>query len=208
MLRMPMMIFNETVVAGTVLFRTSLLKGALSPPLRQSRTTSCAAIERFGSTAGRVLTPRSSHPELPLSVGSGRVKRPDLPVRAMSRVKSSRGSAGLFRRSACRYREPVRTVAIELARSSPSRRGTRRMRAGLLCRLSGWLALDVNRSAFMNGPSTYDARLLLLENPTPRARTYADRPSELSREVTLVGEAALCGHIGERQPVIAQLFLG
>jgi hypothetical protein len=71
-----------------------------------------------------------------------------------------------------------------------------------------WLALDVNRSAFMNGPSTYDARLLLLESPTPRARTYADRPSELSREVTLVGEAALCGHIGERQPVIAQLFLG
>jgi hypothetical protein len=35
MLRMPMIIFNETVVAGTVLFLTSLLKGAaLSPRLR------------------------------------------------------------------------------------------------------------------------------------------------------------------------------
>ena len=40
-----------------------------------------------------------------------------------------------------------------------------------------------------------DARLLSLESPTPRARTYADRLSESSREVTLVAEAALRGHI-------------
>jgi hypothetical protein len=49
---------------------------------------------------------------------------------------------------------------------------------------------------------------LFLERSTPRARTYADRPSELSREMGLIAEAALRGHIGERQPVIAQLFLG
>jgi hypothetical protein len=36
---------------------------------------------------------------------------------------------------------------------------------------------------------------LFLERPTPRARTYTDRLSENSREVTLVAEAALRGHI-------------
>jgi len=36
---------------------------------------------------------------------------------------------------------------------------------------------------------------LFLERPTPRAGTYADRLSENSREVTLVAEAALRGHI-------------
>jgi hypothetical protein len=45
------------------------------------------------------------------------------------------------------------------------------------------------------GLDSYDARLLSLENPTPHARTYADRLSENSREVTLVAEAALRGHI-------------
>jgi hypothetical protein len=55
--------------------------------------------------------------------------------------------------------------------------------------------LDVTRSAFFNGPDNYDARLLSLESPTPRARTYADCLSENSREVTLVAEAALRGHI-------------
>jgi hypothetical protein len=48
---------------------------------------------------------------------------------------------------------------------------------------------------FLNGPDNYDARLLSLEGPTPRAWTYADRLSENSREVTLVAEAALRGHI-------------
>jgi hypothetical protein len=38
-------------------------------------------------------------------------------------------------------------------------------------------------------------RLLLFESPTPRARTYADRLPENSREVTLVAEAALRGYI-------------
>jgi hypothetical protein len=38
-------------------------------------------------------------------------------------------------------------------------------------------------------------RLLSLKSPTPRARTYADCLSESSREVTLVAEAALRGHI-------------
>ena len=58
-----------------------------------------------------------------------------------------------------------------------------------------WIALDVTRSAFLNGPDNYDARLLSLESPTPRARTYTDRLSENSREVALVAEAALRGHI-------------
>src|ERR1700756_313371 len=44
---------------------------------------------------------------------------------------------------------------------------------------------------FLNGPDHYDARLLSLERPTPRARTYADRFSENVCEVTLVAEAAL-----------------
>ena len=60
------------------------------------------------------------------------------------------------------------------------------MRAGLRRGHSDrWIALDVTRSAFLNGS----------ESPTPRARTYADRLSENSREVTLVAEAALRGHI-------------
>jgi hypothetical protein len=61
---------------------------------------------------------------------------------------------------------------------------------------------------FFERPDNCDARLLSPDSPTPRARSYADRLSENSRKVTLVAEAALRGHIGERQPVIAQLFLG
>ncbi len=61
------------------------------------------------------------------------------------------------------------------------------MRAGLRCGHSDrWIALDVTRSAFLNGPDNYAARLLSPESPTPRARSYADRLSENSREVTLV----------------------
>jgi hypothetical protein len=47
------------------------------------------------------------------------------------------------------------------------------------------------QSAFLNGTFSYDTHLLSLESPTPRARTDADRPSESSREVTLVAEATL-----------------
>ena len=57
------------------------------------------------------------------------------------------------------------------------------------------IALAVTRSAFLNGTDNYDTRLLSLKSPTPRARTYADCLSESSREVTLVAEAALRGHI-------------
>jgi hypothetical protein len=57
------------------------------------------------------------------------------------------------------------------------------------------IALDVNRSAFLNVTDNYGARLLSLKSPTPRARTYADRLSESSAEVTLVAEAAVRGHI-------------
>ena len=111
----------------------------------------------------------------------------------MSRVKSARGSGyhfddllvdigdwfGLLRGH--------RQVRIQ---------GARPMCAGLRCGHSDrWIALDVTRYAFLNGPDNYDARLLSLEGPTPRARTYADRLSENSREVTLVAEAALRGHI-------------
>jgi hypothetical protein len=59
--RRPMIIFNETVIAGMVLLLIPFLKGS----------TLSAAVEKFSSTAGGALTPRSSHPELPLSVGLG-----------------------------------------------------------------------------------------------------------------------------------------
>jgi hypothetical protein len=69
-------------------------------------------------------------------------------------------------------------------------------RAGLRCGHSDrWIALDVTGCAFLNGADNYGAELLSLESPTPRARTYADCLSESSREVTLVAEAALRGHI-------------
>jgi hypothetical protein len=48
---------------------------------------------------------------------------------------------------------------------------------------------------------------LFLERPTPVARSYANKAGEVMREMTLIGEAALRGNIGERQPLIAQLFL-
>jgi hypothetical protein len=63
-------------------------------------------------------------------------------------------------------------------------------------------------AAFLSSPDNYDARLLSLESSAPRARTYADRLPEGSREVTLVAEAALYSHIRQRQPVIAHFFLG
>ena len=77
-----------------------------------------------------------------------------------------------------------------------------------------WIALDVTRPAVLNGPGTAvksegnSARWLFLERPTPCAWTYANNAGEVLREMTLIAEAALRGHIGERQPVIAQLFLG
>src|ERR1700730_17847092 len=54
--------------------------------------------------------------------------------------------------------------------------------------LLDWGSLDRARCypiAFLNGPDKYGARLLSPEGPTPCARTYADRLSENSREVTL-----------------------
>jgi hypothetical protein len=70
------------------------------------------------------------------------------------------------------------------------------MRAGLrCCHLDRWIALNVTRSAYLNGTDIYDTRLLSLESPAPRAGTHADRLSESSREVTLVAETALRGHI-------------
>ena len=70
------------------------------------------------------------------------------------------------------------------------------MRAGLRCGHSDrWIALDVTGSAFLSGPDNYDAQSLSLDSPAPRARTYANRLSESSREVTLVAEAALYSHV-------------
>ena len=69
------------------------------------------------------------------------------------------------------------------------------MRAGLRCGHSDRrIALNVTRSVFLTGPDNYDARLLSLESPTPRARAYADRLSESSREVTLVQESGQFDH--------------
>ena len=66
---------------------------------------------------------------------------------------------------------------------------------GAVIRIAG--SRSMLADPFFNGPDNYDARLLSPESPTPRARSYADRLSENSREVTLVAEAALRGHIGE-----------
>jgi hypothetical protein len=59
------------------------------------------------------------------------------------------------------------------------------------------------RPAVLNGPGTaYEIRTklwLVLERPTPRAWTYANNAGEVSREMTLIAEAALRGHIGERR---------
>ncbi|UPK40269.1 CHASE3 domain-containing protein [Bradyrhizobium sp. 186] len=41
-----------------------------------------------------------------------------------------------------------------------------------------------------------DHRDCFYSRPTPCAWTYADDPVEHAREMTLIGEAALCGHIG------------
>src|SRR6478609_1293823 len=49
---------------------------------------------------------------------------------------------------------------------------------------------------------------LFLERSTPCAWTYTNNTDEVTREMRLITEAALRGHIGERQPVIAQLFPG
>jgi hypothetical protein len=73
--------------------------------------------------------------------------------------------------------------------SRPAMRGSTERSFGSLT------VLDVAQSALLNSPDNCDARLLSLVSPTPRTRTYADRPSENSREMTLVAEAALRGHI-------------
>jgi hypothetical protein len=49
---------------------------------------------------------------------------------------------------------------------------------------------------------------LFLSRSTPCAWSYTNNAGEVTREMRVVAEAALHGHIGERQPVIAQLFLG
>ena len=57
--RRPMIIFDETVIAGTVLLLIPFLKSS----------TLSAAVEKISSTGGGVLTPRFSHLKLPLEFG-------------------------------------------------------------------------------------------------------------------------------------------
>jgi hypothetical protein len=175
--RKPMIIFDETVVAGTILFLTPLLKSAV--PHSQAFASfennhergRAQQLKKFGSTAGRVLSPRSSLPAHPLSVGLGRANRPDLPVRVESRVKSSRGSAGSFS-------------------------------TGLRVGIADWFEL-LREHQQVSYPSRWGARRIA--RPTvPVLRIAGSR----SMSPAPLAEAALRGHIGERQPVIAQLFLG
>jgi hypothetical protein len=78
-----MIIFDEPDIAGTVLFLFPFLKS----------TTLGAAVEQFSSAAAGVLTPPSSHSELPFGVGFA----------SQSCVaKPFRGLGALFRRLACR----------------------------------------------------------------------------------------------------------
>jgi hypothetical protein len=73
--RMPIVIFGETVVPGAILFLSPLLKStaphcpALAPLRTEQHRTQ--QLKQFGSTAGGVLTVRSSHPELSLSIEFG-----------------------------------------------------------------------------------------------------------------------------------------
>jgi hypothetical protein len=162
-----MIIFDEPDIAGTVLFLIPFLKS----------TTLGAAIEKIGSTAVGVLTPRSSHSELAFGVGFAGQSCAAKPFRALELFFD--GLLSISRTGV--MRAP--------AGSHPGRLGTRRMRAAQGEDSHRWTALDVN------DPDNYDSRLLSLESAAPRARTYADRLSENSREMTLVAETALHGHI-------------
>ena len=124
--RRPMIIFNETVIAGTVLFLILFLKSS----------TRSAAVEKFSSTAGGVLHHGPAILKFRSALDWGRANRPDLLVRAVSRSLSRLWSAFS---TACL--SISRTgVARAPAGSCPSRWGARRMRAG-----PSWTALDVTR---------------------------------------------------------------
>jgi hypothetical protein len=75
--QMPIGVSNETVVDRTFLFLTPLLKSAashspaFSPFENNPERGRAQRLKKFGSTAGRALSPRSSHPAHPLSVGLG-----------------------------------------------------------------------------------------------------------------------------------------
>jgi hypothetical protein len=123
-----------------------------------------AAVVKVRFTAGGVLTPRSSHPALPLSVG----------------LEDT--SIGLICRSElCREQSPLAALDIffdgllvdianwlELLREHQQGRiqvdeAPGLMRAGLRRDHSDpWLALNVTRAAFLEGPDNRDACLLSL----------------------------------------------
>jgi hypothetical protein len=75
--RTPIGISDEIVVARTILLLTPLLKSAAlhSPAFvpfeNNPERVRAQQLKMFGTTAGRVLTPRSCHPAHMLSVGSG-----------------------------------------------------------------------------------------------------------------------------------------
>jgi hypothetical protein len=171
-------------------------------------------LKKFGSTAGRVLRGLAIL-HIRSALDWGRANRPDLPVRVESRVKSSPASAGSFSTGlhvgiadwfglSREHQQAV--VSKSMSRSAHY--------VDPLCRLSGspnrarchptrcferpGLACEIRRKL----------RSLSLERPTPCAWRYANNALEMPREMTLIAEAALRGHIGERQSAIAQLFLG
>ncbi|MEH2474562.1 hypothetical protein V1281_004255 [Nitrobacteraceae bacterium AZCC 2161] len=138
--RMVATILNQTVVDRTILFLTPLLKSAAShspafSPFENNPERGRARLRKFGSTAGRVLSPRSSL-RIRSALDWARANRPGSPVRVEPRVKSSRGSAGSFSTGlrigiADRFdllREHRRVVSKSMRRSAHS--------ADQLCRLS------------------------------------------------------------------------
>jgi hypothetical protein len=103
--RRPMIIFDETVVRGTVLLQIPFLKSttsisekhdAFALPQNNREPGRTQQFKNGSYNRSRILTLRPSRPGLPLSVGLGRANRPDLPIRAVSRVESTRGSGDLF----------------------------------------------------------------------------------------------------------------
>jgi hypothetical protein len=138
----------------------------------------------------------SSHPGLPLSVGLGGAPIGPICRSELCREQSPLGTLDIF------FDGLLIDIAdwFELLPEHRQRRTQVDEAPGLCARAYGAvIPIAGSRSMlpirFLNGPDNYDARLLSLESPTPRARTYADRLSENSREMTLVAEAALRGHI-------------
>jgi hypothetical protein len=187
--RRPMIIFDETVVPGTVLLQIPFLKSTrLSPFLR----TIANQVERSSGNGSynraRILRYGLAIPNFRSALDWGRADLPDLPVRAESQVKLHTRLWRSFRRLPADIAD-----GFELLRET-SRIVSKSMECPAYARgpnVRSFGSLDRARCCpirfFWNGA---DNRGAIAESPTPRARTYADRLSENSRKVALTCASA------------------